>query len=150
MKQTLLISLCIVSLLIGYSQPGFSEKENKSTSTGIHWHTDFNKAQTLAKKENKPLFVFFTASWCPPCKSMYKKTFTNTSLKNMLQNFIVVKVDVDKQAELANRYKGNARKYGGHGIPASLVLTHSNKEVYRHHGFIDAQKLTQSLGAVKL
>ena len=62
------------------------------------------------------------AEWCPPCKKMDNNTFSNTNIINKSNEFIPVRIDVDKQQDIAKEYNGNARKYGVIGIPNILFL----------------------------
>ena len=34
------------------------------------WNTNFTSARVVASISNRPVLVFFTASWCPPCRMM--------------------------------------------------------------------------------
>jgi protein disulfide-isomerase len=43
---------------------------------GLTWHTNIDEAIAVAKKENKPLFLFFTGSdWCGWCIRLQKEVF---------------------------------------------------------------------------
>jgi len=51
--------------------------------------------------------------------------------------FIPVRIDVDEQREVAVAYNGNARKYGGVGIPNILFLDADGgrlKHIVGYHG----------------
>ena len=50
----------------------------------------------------------------------------NKNIIKKSNEFIPVRIDVDKQKDIAEEYNGNARKYGGIGIPNILFL---DKEV---------------------
>lgn len=48
----------------------------KSTKEDLVWHTNVKEAIDLAKKEDKPLFLFFTGSdWCGWCIRLQKEVF---------------------------------------------------------------------------
>ena len=37
----------------------------------VNWEHSYEKAKSIAKKENKQLLIFFTGSdWCGPCKNL--------------------------------------------------------------------------------
>lgn len=43
---------------------------------GLTWHTDINKAVELSRKEQKPMFLFFTGSdWCGWCIRLQSEVF---------------------------------------------------------------------------
>jgi thiol:disulfide interchange protein DsbD len=90
----------------------------------IHWLTSLDEAMVLAQEQNKPLMIDFMAEWCPPCQRMEKTTFNQPDVIEKTKSFVTLRIDVDEQAEIANKYNGNAEKYGGIGIPNILFMTH--------------------------
>lgn len=88
----------------------------------IEWGKDLDAALELAKELRKPVMVDFMATWCPPCHAMEDSTFSVPEVIEKSRAFIPVRIDVDEQREVAVVYDGNARKYGGVGIPNILFL----------------------------
>ena len=92
--------------------------------------------------------IDFTAKWCPPCQKMKKETFSDFEIINKSDKFINVEIDVDKQQKIAEKYNGNARKYGGIGIPNILFLD-KNKNIIDHIvGFHNAEQLSTIMDSV--
>lgn len=55
------------------------------------------QAQQQAAQLNKPLLVYFSASWCMPCQWMDSNTFSDAGLASFINaNYIAVKVDMDE------------------------------------------------------
>ncbi len=61
--------------------------------------TDFD-AKVL--QSDKPVFVDFWASWCPPCKRI--APFVEELASDYEGKAVVVKVDVDEAGQVAARY----------------------------------------------
>ncbi|WP_164121838.1 thioredoxin family protein [Sphingobacterium sp. xlx-130] len=60
---------------------------------------DYETALTLAKKENKNIFVDVYTSWCGPCKKMTADVFPLKEVGDYFNpNFISLKLDAEKQA----------------------------------------------------
>lgn len=87
----------------------------------IPWRTDYAAAQAEARQSGKPLFVYFTASWCGPCQSLKHTTWADAGVERALSAYVPVKVDVDEQAELAARFQVQA-------MPTFLVMKTADGE----------------------
>ena len=131
MKKLLIIALLIVGC----------EKQVSENNNGIKWGNNIDLALTLASNSNKLIMIDFMAEWCPPCKEMDKNTFSNKNIIKKSNEFILVRIDVDKQQNIAEEYNGNARKYGGIGIPNILFLDKEKKIIRHIVGFHDVDQL---------
>jgi thioredoxin-related protein len=114
----------------------------------IAWIYDLDAGLAAAKKENKPVMIDFMADWCAPCKQMDKTTFSHASILRKSQSFIPVRIDIEKQRQVAARYKALARAYGGIGIPNMLFLTGDGKELKHIVGFQEPGQLLAVMNAV--
>lgn len=52
-------------------------------------------AVEVAADEDRPLFIFFTASWCEPCHRMKAEVLTDARVRLRLARFIRVEVNAD-------------------------------------------------------
>jgi len=60
------------------------------------WLTSFEQAQVQAKQQGKPLVVDAWATWCPACLELGKLTFRDDVVREKLEGFVRVKVDMTK------------------------------------------------------
>lgn len=81
----------------------------------VPWRTDFAASVDEARRANKPVMAYFTATWCGPCQSLKHTTWADKDVAAALQNFVPVKIDVDRQPELA-------QKYNVEGVPFYAVI----------------------------
>lgn len=138
MNKILGITSAIVFLIMTASA-SFCEEANppaKEEPTLVKW-TSFDEGMKTAAEKNLPVYVEFYATWCPPCKEMARTTFRNTDVAKMLnEEFVSVKVDIDKERDLALRYgarsiphhvvmdsKGEILKVLRGGLPADMFMT---------------------------
>ena len=134
MKKLLLIALLIVGCEYNHNE--------------IKWGNNLDSAFAIASNSNKLIMIDFMAEWCPPCKEMDKITFSNTNIIKKSNEFIPVRIDVDKQQNIAEQYNGNARKYGGIGIPNILFLDKEKKLIRQIVGFHNVDQLIGIMDSV--
>ena len=114
----------------------------------INWSENLDLAFDAAAISNKIIMIEFMAEWCPPCKKMEKETFSNERVIRKLNEFIPIKIDVDRQQDIAKEYNRNAKKYGGIGIPNILFIDKEKNIVHQIVGFYNANQLIKILDLV--
>ena len=127
---------------------GCEKQVREDSHNSIQWGSNLDSAFTIASNSNKIIMIDFMAEWCPPCQKMDKNTFSNTNIINKSNEFIAVRIDVDKQQNIAEEYNGNARKYGGIGIPNILFLDKEKKIIRHIVGFHDVDQLMGIMDSV--
>jgi len=113
----------------------------------LQWVTDLPKAQTMAKNENKLIFIDFNGSdWCPPCKEL-RSVLSSTAFANYARtNLVLVDIDFphgkEQPEELKKANAALSEKYNIEGFPTVIVLDSQGKELSRTVGF-NGQSATQ-------
>jgi thiol:disulfide interchange protein len=134
-------SLLLVSLFFLIGCSGDKAEE-------IEWVESVPEALSLAQEEGKPIMVDFMATWCPPCHAMEDTTFSDPRVIEKSEAFIAVRIDVDEQREVAVQYNGNARKYGGVGIPNILFLGSDGTKLEHIVGYHGPEALLSVMDSV--
>ena len=71
--------------------------------------TDFDSALAAAKKDGKIVVVDFYTTWCGPCKKLDRETWPDEKVAGWLaDNAIFIKIDAEKEASLASRFRVSA------------------------------------------
>lgn len=97
-----------------------------------------DNAIAQAKAENNLIVLDFFAEWCAPCKRMEKTTFVDARVAKLLARAVVVRIDTDQQAEVAERM-------GIVGLP-DIRLVKPDGNVIRHlRGYIGAEAFLNEL-----
>lgn len=133
-KMTLVLVAFLMTTIIVNAQT--TEKH------GVNWFDDYSEAQKAAKKDGKPLLVFFTGSdWCGPCKLLVKDFFSTEKFKNIAtDNFIMYEANFPRNRDLVSdsQKKNNLvlkTKYSVGSFPTVLMLNVKGKETGRESGF---------------
>lgn len=68
----------------------------------LNWISDFDQAKAIAKKENKPILIFFTGSdWCGLCKLLDKDFFASEKFKRIAdEKLVLYKADFPRRTDL--------------------------------------------------
>ncbi len=94
---------------------------------GIAWFEgDVDEAFALAKQENKPLFLYWGAVWCPPCHYLKTKVFTRPEFVAQSRAFIPVYLDGDTE-----RAQILGERYQTTGYPTVILFNPAGQEMTR-------------------
>ncbi len=117
-------------------------REDGSIVFAVDWFEgSLEQALALAKADNKLVFVDVGAYWCPPCRELDEKVFTEPEFGAWLgETMIAVHVDAEKGdgPDIVDRYKV-------HAYPTMLVLEASGLEKGRIVDFVEAEPLRKQL-----
>jgi thiol-disulfide isomerase/thioredoxin len=128
MKKNLILTLFF---LVGFCNIVFAQKVKFEK---VAWAKILEKS----KKENKPIFVDFYATWCGPCKELDNNVYTNKKVgKYMNQNFINVKIDAEKE-EL-----GLVKQAGIDSYPTLIYYNSLGEELIRFTGYRDVDEFLE-------
>jgi thiol:disulfide interchange protein len=135
-------------LILFFASAANAQSPGQAVKSGIDWNRNLMTAFELAALRNKPLMVEFMAEWCPSCRMMDDSTFVDPGVIEKAGLFVPVRIDVDRQKDVADRYKSSARKYGGIGIPNILFMTRDGVRLKQRIGYMDAAALTAVMDSV--
>ncbi len=101
-----------------------------SSSDG--WLHDLGAGLDAAEASGKPVFVLFTADWCPPCRELKRDVLSDPDVDAFLsENYVRVKID------LTDRRGPNVRTAGENGvtgIPTMILYDDDGVEMDRVTG----------------
>lgn len=110
-------------------------------STNVAWlqaaaDADVERVFARARAENKPLLLYWGASWCPPCNQLKATLFNRQEFASLSRNFVAVYVDGDLPGaqKLGSRFKVS-------GYPTTVLFTPAGQEITRLPGEVDAPQV---------
>ena len=108
----------------------------------INWETTFKRALKKAKKQNKPILIYFTGSdWCGPCKVLDKKLFHTEKFKKIAdESLILYMVDVPRNKDLVKEKtriinEEISRKYNQNAFPTLILVNAEGDMLDMKKGF---------------
>ena len=105
----------------------------------ISWYTSLDSGLAAAKKSGKPVFIYFWATWCGPCKLMVKKVYPKPAVVAESKKWVMIKLDYDKNAAAVKKYKVAAT------LPQYLFVTPKGKLVKKTASYLDEKKLISAM-----
>ena len=137
-KKDKIIGMAFVGLLfVGclYVLSGSEDTESISNHRSLDWAwNDYDQALEEARNTHRYVLIDFWAIWCKECKEMEKNGFADPDVADLLDQFVLLKVDVDAVPELKARFSVV-------GMPTIVVLTGEGEEIDRAVGYQTAQQL---------
>lgn len=131
----------LIALLGVGGAPSATGKGAPTGGQGIAWHAgDVDSAFARAKRERRPLFLYWGAEWCPPCNQVKATIFNRRDFIERSRVFVPVYIDGDSRAAqmLASRFKVS-------GYPTMVLFRPDGTEVTRLPGEVDAQQYMRVL-----
>jgi len=98
----------------------------------VHWYAWNEKTFTLAKKEDKPVFLSIGYSTCHWCHVMAHESFEDEELAAILnENFISIKVDREERPDIDSIYMNICQLMtGSGGWPLTIIMTPDKRPFY--------------------
>jgi protein disulfide-isomerase len=114
-------------------------------SNDVVWAGDIASAQELATESGKPVMMFFTATWCVPCRIMKREVFSDSKVAGAI-NAQVIPVMI-----YADSPGGEAafRQYNVEGTPITIFTDPQGNVLNYAVGGIGKAKFMEMLGNLK-
>jgi thiol-disulfide isomerase/thioredoxin len=110
----------------------------------IAWYDgSVEAAFATAHAQNKPVFLYWGAKWCPPCHELKATVFSRPEFIEKLKLFVPVHLDGDDPG--AQKW---GEKFGVSGYPTVLVLKADQSELARISGGMDLSQYAEVLDLV--
>jgi thiol-disulfide isomerase/thioredoxin len=101
-------SVCAAIILLLTSAPLPAAEQTGSPpierDSRLAWSQSYDVGTKVAAMEKSPVLLFFTASWCPWCRKLESEVLTDVKVATELRKFVCVKLDVDKNHDVAMAY----------------------------------------------
>lgn len=147
----------LCALLLGCSSLYSEEetREEKAAGSSLRWHDQYEEASEQAKKEGKPLLLFFSGSdWCSWCTRLEEEVLTTQAFaQEVAEQFVFVRLDFPLYStlhpQIAAQNKQLRRKYDIRTFPAVVLLDERGNKMgmafYRSGGGVEYARHLESI-----
>lgn len=111
--------------------------------SGVVWSQSYDVGTKVAAMEKSPVLLLFTASWCRWCQKLEREVLVEPKVVSELRKFICVKLDVDKNHDVA-------MAYGVVSMPRIIVINTQGEIIGDWLGYHDAGEFLQLLADIRL
>ncbi|WP_434634903.1 thioredoxin family protein [Chromobacterium sp. CV08] len=139
MKRTLLVMALALAGLMPIAHADVSD--GHALPPGISWQQgDVPAAFARAKAENKPVFLYWGAVWCPPCNQVKSTIFNRPDFIAATRQFVPVYLDGD-----SDNAQQLGEKFKVRGYPTMILFRPDGAEITRLPGEVDPQRYLRTL-----
>lgn len=113
-----LVALCLIVVfgVAGSVAMSTARGDDESPKKTVFFDGDYDAAKASAAEDERVLVLYFTATWCGPCRQMERTTWVDERVVELLTTKgLVFKIDVDDERALS-------RKYGVRAMPTMIAV----------------------------
>ncbi len=122
--------------------PSFLFSQDESQGIRFENTANWQQLREKAHQEKKIIFLDCYATWCGPCKKMDTEVFSQKELKDVFQNILATRVQMDStltDSRTVKQWYSDAlelrNKYEVKGFPTFLFFDSNGRLIYRAFGY---------------
>ena len=134
----------ILFVVVGLATVVFIARSRSTDGDGkglIAWQADLDGAREQSARDGKPVLLYFTAVWCPPCQQMKSETWLDSRVADVIKSkYGPVMIDID-----ADDQKSVAQQFGVRSIPRVEVLSANGDRRLITEGYLSPGEMLKAI-----
>lgn len=111
-------------------------------ASAVKWGNDLDKGLKQAAEKKQFALVMFDASWCGNCKTMSHEVLSQAKVRQLLENWVPIEIDVDLQPRIKEAHMVEA-------LPTFIIFSPKGKELKRLVGAMPAEEFIKIIKSVE-
>jgi thioredoxin-related protein/YHS domain-containing protein len=113
-----------------------------SNKAQINWQNETDKALVEAQHLSRPLFVYFTAKWCPACLRLDRTVFVDKRVVQFItEHCVAVRLDADAASDITEKWKVER-------LPTAIIVSADGRTQNRIEGYRPAEQYLAELSSL--
>lgn len=140
LKMHGMLQACVLSLTLGaWTLPAWGSWESLVLPPGFSWESNVPDAAARARREDKPLIVYYTRTNCPPCDVLRARLRSNETLRETFKQHYIFTVVWGNSMNRTERDEYRQR-YDVRGAPSWVLFHPQGGYVCTLHGGVWPQE----------
>lgn len=141
MLRALLVIIC--STLGNHAFAEAAQSAAESMKKAPWFQGSVEDAFAKARSEQKHIFLYWGAVWCPPCNYLKSQVFDHAKFAEVMKPAVAVFLDGDSE-----RAQSYADKFNATGYPTIIIFDSEGRERLRLDSALDFKEFESVVGAV--
>jgi thioredoxin-related protein len=136
-----LIAIAAFAVLSAKTTPVVSDKDHTYVGDLV-WLNSYEAGLEKAKQENKPVLLYFWATWCKFCRKLNTEVFPDPEVNSLLrERFVLVAINIDQNKEIP-------QKYGVQYPPAEIFVDADGNVITKVMGYTPKENFLRYINTV--
>ncbi len=136
-----LVAIGAFAVLSAKTTPVISDKEHTYVGDLV-WLNSYEAGLEKAKQENKPVLLYFWATWCKFCRKLNTEVFPDPEVNSLLrERFVLVAINIDQNKEIP-------QKYGVQYPPAEIFVDADGNVITKVMGYTPKENFLRYINMV--